>query len=112
MLGFLEIAVVAFALFALSRALLRWRDAQISWREALFWAALWLAVIAAVLLQEQLGLMGRLIESRRPADVFIYLSILLLFYLIFRLYVKLDNLSGDITRIVRQDALSGMKRRR
>src|SRR3989344_1192983 len=110
MVGMLEIVVIVFCLFALSRVVLRWKDGQVSWREAAFWTAIWLAVIAAVFLQSQLRILGNLIDSRRPVDVLMYIIILLLFYLIFRMYVKLDRLGADITTLVRNQALGRRKR--
>ena len=109
-MGILEIIVVLFCVFALSRAILRWRGGEVTAREAAFWSAIWLAIIAVVLLQSQLRLLGDVFDSRRPVDVLIYGSILLLFYLIFRLYVKLDNLSSDLTLLVRQQALGGKRK--
>lgn len=111
-MGILEIIVLLFCVFALSRVVLRWRSGEVTAREAAFWVVIWLAIIAVVLLQSQLQLLGNMFDSRRPVDILIYGSILLLFYLVFRIYVKLDNLTAEITTVVRQRTLVGIKRRR
>ena len=112
MIGFLEIVVFVFCLFAISRVILRLRDRQVSVREGIFWIALWLIVIVLVWLQNQIGLFSKYLAGRRPVDVIMYMSILLLFYLLFRLYVKLDAMNSEITKLVRQQSLSALGKRR
>jgi hypothetical protein len=41
----------------------------------------------------------------RGVDLVIYISVLILFYLIFRTLVRLDKIEKDITKIVREVAL-------
>ena len=87
----LQIVVTAFALFALSRVILRARDGRISKKEAIVWSAIWIVLILAVYLTRYFSFLEEIGGARRPIDVMMVLSIILLFYLNFRLYVKLDQ---------------------
>lgn len=46
----------------------------------------------------------------RGIDSVVYFSIVLLFYLIYRSYVKLEHLEQEITKVVREDALEEFKK--
>jgi len=41
----------------------------------------------------------------RGVDVVIYVAIIILFYLLYRLYIKIENIEREITLIVREIAI-------
>lgn len=110
-LDLLEIVVTAFALFALSRVMLRMKDGKITKKEGLFWCAVWVLAIVLVFVKDYLNLLQDFISTRRPVDAIIYISIILLFYLVFRIYVKLDQMEQDITTIVRNRAIQRARKK-
>ncbi len=101
----LQIVVVVFALFAWSRALLRLRDRKVSIGEFIFWSAIWTAVIVTSLLPQTADIASKFFGISRPIDLAVYISILLLLYLTFRIYVKHDQLEQEMTRLVREIAV-------
>ena len=52
--------------------------------------------------------LARVVGVGRGADVVIYLSLIAIFYLIFRLYVKIEQVEGEITRLVRKLSLDDL----
>jgi hypothetical protein len=46
----------------------------------------------------------------RGADVVVYLAVILLFYVIFRIYLRLDRMERDITVLVRRLAVDEAER--
>ncbi len=58
-----------------------------------------------ILIPQTLGFISNLLGISRPVDVIIYLSIAVMFYLIFRLYVKIETAEQEITKIVREKAI-------
>ena len=96
----LEIIVIIFALFAFSRVLLRFKDNAISWRKFLFWTLIWIVLMVVTLLRRKLGFIADLTDIGDPFKVVAILSIIMLFYLVFRLYVQLDKTEQDIFRRV------------
>ncbi len=109
MISLFQIIVTAFALFALSRVILRAKDNVISKKEALVWSGIWVLVIALAYFSNSLSFLEELGGARRPLDVLLTLGLIFLFYLNFRLYVKLDQVRSEITQIVREKALGKKK---
>jgi len=111
MIDALQIVVTIFALFALSRAILRFKDSKITRGELFFWSIIWAAVIALVFMKQHLGFLSTFFDIERPVDVIVYASIILIFYLIFRMLVKIERIEQEITAIVRKQALEKGKKK-
>ena len=101
----IQIIAIIFALFALSRATLRLKDKSINSIQFIFWGLIWVAVIIIAFVPNITSSISNILGIRRGIDVLIYLGMILLFYLIFRLYVKIDRIERDITKIVRKITL-------
>ena len=106
-----QIIVVLFVLFAWSRAVLRLRDHKISRGEFAFWTFIWAAVVASMLLPQTAERIAHFFGISRPIDLAVYVSILLLFYLIFRMYVQQEQVAQDMTKLVRKIAMRNPKKK-
>lgn len=111
MISILSLIIILFAAFALSRAALRLRDRRITFKEFAFWLLIWAGVIAVAIYPQMTSWVSQLVGVSRGADLLIYVGVLLLFYLVFRLYVKLDGLSQDLTRLTRAVAIKHPRKR-
>ena len=111
MISLLQVLVVAFALFALSRAFLRFKDKKISGKEFAFWLVLWVAAFVVIILPVTSFFFANILGIQRGADFVVYISIILLFYLLFRLYVKIDSVEREITALVRESAIRKGKKK-
>lgn len=102
----IQIIILIFSVFALSRSLLRFKRKELRRAEVIFWIVLWIGVIIVALLPQMTGIFSWLLgsESGSGINVLIYLSILMLLYLVFRLYVRLEKTDQEITRLVREMA--------
>ncbi len=107
----LQIIVIAFALFAWSRAMLRFRNGQISVMEFSLWSLLWLGAGVVVLRPEWGAPIASFLGIGRPIDVGIYASIVLLFYLIFKIYIKIETIEREMTKLVRVQAIEHRKKK-
>lgn len=94
-----------FALFALSRTVVRYRKKEIPLSWFLFWIVFWVIVVIAVILPWTTTLLADWIGIGRGVDLVIYFSIIILFYLIFRLFVKIEQIERNITKIVEKNAI-------
>lgn len=101
----LQILFSIFVLFVLSRIVLRWREGIISLGEFFFWLFVWIVIGLVVLLPQSSAFLARLLGVGRGADAIVYISIILIFYAIFRIVVKLEFIEHEITLIVRENAL-------
>ncbi len=101
----IQIVGVIFALFALSRVVLQLKKRSMSFNEGLFWIFVWSLVVLVLIFPEFTGYIANILGVGRGVDAIIYISIAILFYLIYRLYAKIDNLERQITHIVREIAI-------
>ena len=105
----LQIFLIIFLLFALSRVFLRAKGKQISKKEFAFWAIVWLLAIVFVLEPDLFRISADLLGIGRTVDVIIYFGLAVLFYLNFRLYVKMQKNEEDISKLVRTFAFKKAK---
>ncbi len=106
----IQVILLIFVLFALSRAYLRYSEGKIKITEFAFWIIIWGSATAAALSPKIVGFFSNLIGIGRPADLIIYVAIILLFYLIFRSYVMIDEIDQKMTKIVRELAIDKQNR--
>jgi len=112
MMTLIQILLVLFALFAWSRAFLRLRNKIMNIGEFVFWSIIWLAVIVIGILPGILSGVSAVLGINKGLDLAVYVSIVLLFYLMFRLYVGLDNQNKQITKLVREIAIRDAKKKK
>jgi hypothetical protein len=101
----IQIVLIAFAVFAMSRVVLRFRKGGLPLVHLVTWFLFWSAVIVAVLRPATTSAVARWVRVGRGTDLVMYLSVMALFYVVFRLFGKIEELERQITRVVRAAAL-------
>lgn len=101
----IQLLLIIFFLFAIIKVVARFRSGDITWGWTLFWALFWLLAGTVVLLPNITMPLARLFGVARGSDLIVYLAVALLFYLYFRMMVKIDRLDRNITKIARLVAL-------
>jgi hypothetical protein len=102
--------VLVFGLFAFSRAVLRYRGGSIRLAELLFWTGIWVLAIVFALFPSLLTLLSNVGGFGRGLDLVLVFSTVAAFYLIFRMYVKVDEQDQTITKLVREIAITKGKK--
>jgi len=105
----IQIIIILFALFVLTRIILRLRDNQLTIREFFIWMALWGIVLLVAFIPSMAQWAASILGIGRGVDVFIYLALLVLFYMMFRIIIKLESLQHEMTSIVRKISLEDLK---
>ena len=105
MISIVQVLAIVFGLFAFSRAFLRWKESKLKLIELLFWGGIWLFAIVIAIFPQTLNLFSNVVGFRRGLDFILSFSVVALFYLIFRLYVKIDENDQNLTRLVREITL-------
>ena len=101
----IQIGLVAFAVFALSRVLLRFRKGGLPVVHLVIWFLFWTAMIVAVLRPATTSAVAAWVRVGRGTDLVMYVSVVVLFYSLFRMFGKIEELERQITRVVRAAAL-------
>lgn len=78
---------------------------QIKFRRFIVFILFWLSVLLAIIFPEETNKIAKFFNITRGADFFIYISIIVIFYTLFKVYEKLEQIERNITKIVREIAL-------
>lgn len=108
----IQIILLIFLAFAISRVFLRFKDGILSFGTFLFWLAIFTLAVIAVIDPSFTTYIASRIGIERGTDVVIYLSLALLFYLVFRTNIFIENLREEITRLSREIALKTSKKKK
>ncbi|MGI5828488.1 MAG: DUF2304 domain-containing protein [Patescibacteria group bacterium] len=110
-IGYLPLKLIFFTLllWPISRVWLRFKDGGIKFGMFLFWTAVWLAGVFAVFFPGFLTYVAELAGIGRGSDMALYVSVAVLFYLVFRTNVTVENVKHDISKVVMEVALSNSK---
>ena len=106
---YLQIVVTIFIVFILLKLFLQKQKNKISLWAFLIWLLLWLAVLIVFWLPDTTSYLAAWLGIGRGADLVVYVSILVIFYMIFRVFVRLNKIEEDITKVVREDAIKNVK---
>lgn len=106
MLTAAQIFLFTLAVLALIVVVRRYRQKKIGLLPFLLWLPLWGGVAVVILFPEITVTVAGVLGIGRGADLVIYLSIVLIFYLIFRVGVRMERMDREITQIVRSLALN------
>lgn len=101
----IQIVLIAVLLGALYVTWRRMRQGVINFAEALLWSLLWLGAGIVIALPQTATLVANFFGVGRGSDFVIYGSVVLLFVLVFKIFVALDQLEKKLTEMVRRDAL-------
>lgn len=103
----IQIITIIVVLFLITRVGTKLKRREITFKEALFWAILWFGVGMVVLYPQIADRVASSIglQTATGIDLVVYIAVALAFYLIFRLFVHIERVERDITKIVRRLAL-------
>jgi hypothetical protein len=107
---FVQFLLITFLLFALSRVILRFKGGNLSLFGLLFWSLLFGSATVIVLFPILTSDIANKLGVGRGVDVVVYASIAVLFYLVFRLYIYLQDLKQEITELVKKIALRDIEK--
>ena len=91
------------AIFFLIKLFGQWRSKSISLNEFIFWSIFWWLAIFIVLFIKQIDqLVIGLGFSSSAINLIFYISVLFLFYLIFKMRLKIVKMEKNITHLARE----------
>jgi hypothetical protein len=101
----IQIPLIIFVVAVIFLIILKFKKGDLSWRELIAWLALWILVGLAVLWPHKTDEIAQFLGVERGANLLIYLSILALFYLMFKILVKIEKIERRIAQIIRHISL-------
>lgn len=101
----IQLLLSIFLIFALSRVVLRFKEGKVQVGQFLFWIGVWGLAFFTIFYPDFTSYWAQLLGIGRGADAILYASVIMLSYLVFRLYVYVEDVRHDITTLVREIAL-------
>ncbi len=101
----IQILLVIFFLFALIKVAGRFKTGDLSFVAMFGWALFWVAAMVVVLLPNSTAKLAEFVGIGRGADLVVYVSLASIFFIIFKLMVKIETLNREITKLTRKISL-------
>jgi len=83
----------------------KYKKSQYNLKVFVFWTFAWTSMIIFALFPSVTTYLSKILKLDRPVDAVLYPSIVLLYYLVFVLYMKIENYNKQLTRIIQKDAV-------
>ena len=112
MLSGIQLLGVIFVLFVLAKLSLKFKQRQLSFGEYLLWVLIWGVLLFILVFPNITFIPARWLGVYRGVDLIVYLSIALLYLLVYNLYVKVESVEREITTLVRTLALKKLDKRK
>ena len=81
------------------------KDSLLSTAGMLFWVVFWLLAVVLVLWPNSTVAVANYLGIGRGADLVLYVSLVVIFFILFKLHVKIESIGRDVTKVVRKESL-------
>ena len=105
----IQLLLLAFFLFAALKAVWRYRSGDIGGAGLVYWVLFWAAAGVIVAWPDATFYFAKKLGIGRGSDLVVYLSLVLLFFLVFRLMVSFERQKKEVTELTRLQALKNIK---
>jgi hypothetical protein len=106
-----QIAVAVLSLAAIISVMSKKKENLLGPMGAFFWVIFWIALVSIVSVPSITQRIADLIGIGRGVDLVMYVSIAVVFFLVFKLHIKVEGLKRDVTRLVRSQALEEVEKK-
>jgi small membrane protein len=106
-ISFLPIRIIFFILllWPISRVWLKFKDGGVKIGMFVFWVGVWSVGVFSLFFPGFLTYLASVLGIGRGIDLVMYIAIAVVFYLVFRTNVIIEDIRNDISKIVREIAI-------
>lgn len=104
-MSFSQFLLSTIIIFIIYKTIKSYKRGNLSKTFFLTWLLLWTGVLFFIFEQNTLIKLAHFIGISRGVDLVIYLSIILIFYLIYKIFSHLNDLNQKITKIIREESI-------
>lgn len=103
---FQQLLAIIIILFFIGRLFWQRRRSDVGGMEFYFWMIFWILALVSVAFIKKIDMfVAGLGFSASGIDVLFYLAVMLLFYFVLRIRIKLEGIERNLTVLVREDAI-------
>ena len=106
----IQFVLVIFFLFALFKVVNKFRASELKAWDAIGWAFFWIFAGVVILKPDTTYVLAGILGVGRGVDAIIYLTVAILFFLVFRIFIRLEKIERNLTKLTRQDSLKNVKK--
>ncbi|HRY36386.1 MAG TPA: DUF2304 family protein [Candidatus Magasanikbacteria bacterium] len=106
---FAQIILILVFIFLILKTYFKRQRKELSGFETSGWLLLWLAGLMLAIKPDTASYFAKILGIGRGIDLAIYIALISLFYLQFRLMVKVEKINREITKITREKTLEENK---
>lgn len=107
-----QVILSAIIILIISRTLATRRKKNLSKNFLFLWLCFWIGSLFLILQTKVISKFAEILKIGRGVDLAIYLSIILMFYLIFKLFIRINEAEEKITKLVRKQTIEETKSKR
>ncbi len=96
-----QLLLSVLILFILLKTLYAFTSRQISRSFFILWISVWLSGLVVIYYPGLLTMIARFLNIGRGVDFALYVSVILIFYMIYKINLKLEKINKDITKLIR-----------
>jgi hypothetical protein len=109
MIPLYPLLAIFLGILAITLSILRFRDGKMSLGMFLVWIFIWLVVIIISIYPDSTNYLASFTGIGRGLDLVLILGLLLSFYMIFKMYNKIETVEEELTDLVRELAIQRKK---
>lgn len=107
-----QLILSVLIIFIIIKTLISFNKKQITRLFFILWNFFWLIVLYFIFYPGFLVGLAKRLGVGRGVDLAIYVSVICLFYLIYKLFIKIEKIEKQITKIVREIAIKNAKNKK
>lgn len=107
-----QLLLSTIIIFIIYKTAISFKRGNLSRNFTSIWILLWITVLFFIFEQNTLIRIAHFFGISRGVDLVIYLAVILIFYLIYKIFFILNQLNHKITEIIREMAVNNPKRRK
>ena len=101
MLSGFQVIFVIFLCYIFYNLYNKYKQRKLNIKEIIWWLFFWIVVFILVIKPETTSFLANKLGIGRGVDLAVYAAILIIFYLLFKLFIKFQTLNKQITILVR-----------
>jgi len=103
----IQFLIIILAAFLIGKTLVNFQKQKLDLKKTIFWIIIWAGLLIIAVLPEIMGVPAEILGITRSVDVFVYVGIIILFYLMFVFFSKIETQRERITKLTRILAIQG-----
>lgn len=107
LIQFILVIIISIIIWRLA---LRLKSKEINAKQFAGWLFIWLVTLAVVIWPNSTVWLANLVGVGRGSDLVIYLAVIFIVYVLFRILLRIEKLEKNLTKLVREDAINDYER--